>query len=288
MTMMNASNDPERLAARFEQDGFVYLRQALGEDDLTLLETIFAERLADQANVARLYAEDPTIVQAHAVSIDTPNIARFIAGSPLADLAQQLFRGQNLWYWSEQAWLKEGGYARRTAWHQDLSYVPFAGPSFGVFWIPLESLSAANVLEVVRGSHRTTLYNGSAFDPLDDTAPVFSDDARPRLPDIERERWRWDIVSEPMARGDVLAFHPAALHGGAAVDVGGRRRTMSFRFFADDVVYRPLPIVQDSDLARVQTERSDGLTPGLERLRPGDPIARSGAYRRIRGTTHVR
>ena len=65
-----------------------------------------------------------------------------------------------------------------------------------------------------RGSHRQTLYNTSAFDPHDETIPIW--EGLPRLPDIEGDRARWDIVSWAVTPGDLIVFHPAMLHGGAA------------------------------------------------------------------------
>jgi ectoine hydroxylase-related dioxygenase (phytanoyl-CoA dioxygenase family) len=48
-----------------------------------------------------------------------------------------------------------------------------------------------------------------------------------RLPNIEAERARWDIVSWAVEPGDVLVFHPGMLHGGAPTSPGSRRRTLS-------------------------------------------------------------
>ena len=226
-------------------------------------------------------------MQSHGVSINNPTIARLIRESPIADIAWGLFRGQDVWYWSEQAWLKQGGYAPRTPWHQDTAYIPFAGPSFANLWIPLDSLPAENVLEVVRGSHRGTLYNGTTFERGNDTAPLFDERDRPRLPEIEAERERWDIFSTDLNRGDILVLHPGCLHGGAPTYPGQRRRAMSFRFFSNDVVYQPMPKFRGEDLAHTQEDRKDKLVPGMEKLSPGDPIYRTGAYRQIRPWTNA-
>lgn len=269
-------------APDFERDGFVMLRGALSDADLDLIEAAFDARLRDAATAAPLYEGDATILQSHGSSIDDPQIARLIDQTPVADIARGLFRGRGVWYWSEQAWLKQGGAARRTPWHQDLSYVPFAGDGFAVLWITLDDLPAENVLEVIRGSHRRTLYNGTLFRPDSETDPLYDEADARRLPEIEQERERWDIVSHDMKRGDVLAFHPACLHGGAPVSPGQRRRAMSFRFFSDDIVYRPLPMVKGADYGKTQEDRRDKLTPGIDRLSPGDPIHGSGIYRQVR------
>ena len=61
------------------------------------------------------------------------------------------------------------------------------------------------------------------------------------LPAIEQAREAFPIVSWDIQPGDVVAFHPAVLHGGAPTRAGVRRRTLSLRFFGDDawVAKRP-------------------------------------------------
>lgn len=275
-------------ADAFDRDGFVVLRGALGAADVAMLTRVFDERLQDAAHTAPLFAGDATILQSHGCNPDDPAIAHMLQQSPVADIAQGLFGGRPVWYWSEQAWLKEGGAARRTPWHQDFSFMPFAGAGFVVLWIPLDDLPRENVLEVVRGSHRRTLYNGVQFDPQDDTAPLYDDPAFPQLPDIEADRAHWDICASDLARGDVLAFHPGCLHGGAPVHPGQRRRAISFRLFSDDIVYRPLPPVRHTGLARTQEERREKLVTGFEGLKPGDPIHQGGGYRQVRSSASQR
>src|SRR5260370_17178352 len=80
---------------------------------------------------------------------------------------------------------------------------------------------------------------GSRFDADDDTAPLYQDGTLPRLPNIEAERDRWDIVSWAVEPGDVLVFHPGMLHGGAPTLPSQRRRTLSLRFFGDDAIHAP-------------------------------------------------
>ena len=106
----------------------------------------------------------------------------------------------------EQVFLKEGGENRRTPWHQDAPYLSVEGDHLAVVWISFDPVTKADSLEFVRGSHRATLYNTSAFDPTDETAPIY--EGLPRLPDIEADRSRFDIISWAVEPGDVLVFHP--------------------------------------------------------------------------------
>lgn len=115
------------------------------------------------------------------------------------------------------------------------------------FWISYEALPERNCISIVRGSHRGKLYNGTAYtDPNDPTKPLHPDSDLPRLPDIDSELARdpksWDVVSWETTPGDVIVFHPFALHGGAPVDAATPdRHTIVLRFFGDDAVYSSLP-----------------------------------------------
>ncbi|HEX5262677.1 MAG TPA: hypothetical protein VFW13_04070, partial [Phenylobacterium sp.] len=60
---------------------------------------------------------------------------------------------------------------------------------------------------------------------------------------------------------DLIVFHPAMLHGGAATHPGQRRRTLTLRFFGDRSFY---------------DAREGGAGPRVadfhERMRQGDPF----------------
>ncbi len=164
-----------------------------------------------------------------------------LQASPLPAIIADLWGAPDVWFMYEQVFLKEGGEARRTPWHQDSSYLTVAGDHLAVAWITFDAVSAADSLEFVRGSHRGVLYNGSRFELGDDTAPLHPDSPMPRLPDIEARRGDFDIVSYPVEPGDVVLFHPALLHGGAPTHPGARRRTLTLRFFGADAVYDERP-----------------------------------------------
>jgi ectoine hydroxylase-related dioxygenase (phytanoyl-CoA dioxygenase family) len=139
-----------------------------------------------------------------------------------------------------------------------------------VAWISFDPVPRADALEFVRGSHRGVLYNGSRFEVGDDTAPINPTSPLPRLPDIEADRAAWDIVGFATEPGDVVLFHPMTLHGGAATHPGGRRRTLTLRFFGADAVY----------------DRREGFagpaTPGFhERMRSGEPF-RDSSFLKLR------
>lgn len=194
-----------------------------------------------------------------------------LLASPLPKAIAGLWGSDEVWFMYEQVFLKEGGEARRTPWHQDSSYLAVGGDDLAVAWITFEPMSAADSLEFVRGSHRGVLYNGSRFELGDDTAPLWPGDALPRLPDIEADRARFDIVSFAVEPGDVVLFHPRMLHGGAPTRPGMRRRTLTLRFFGADAVYEPRPGPAGPRVAGFH----DGMTAG-------DPF-RHDSFLKLRG-----
>ena len=184
-----------------------------------------------------------------------------LKASPIPAIVADLWGAPDVWFMYEQVFLKEGGEARRTPWHQDSSYLTIAGDHLAVAWITFDPVAKADSLEFVRGSHRGKLYNGSRFELGDDTAPLHPRASLPRLPDIEGDRRAWDLVSWAVEPGDLIVFHPAMLHGGAPTHPGQRRRTLTLRFFGDQSVYDP---------------REGGAGPRLagfhERMTAGEPF----------------
>ncbi len=195
--------------------------------------------------------------------------------SNAADIAAALWGSDDVWFMYEQVFLKEGGENRRTPWHQDSSYLPIDGSQIAVMWISFDPVAKNDSLEFVRGSHHGTMYDGSRFDPNDDTAPIYGDGSLPRLPNIEAERSRWDIVSWAVEPGDVIVFHPGVLHGGAATHRGTRRRTLSLRFFGVDARYALRPGMSGKR-RQVDDPEASVFARAAAALSPGDPLRHPG------------
>ena len=167
---------------------------------------------------------------------------------PFGAFLADLWGSEHVWLFAEEIFAKEGGRVGRSPWHQDSSYVPFGGEHWVNCWISFEAIPKECSIEVVRGSHRETLYDGTSYDDYDDpTKPLWGDGSLPRLPDIEAERAAdpdsWNVLSWGGAPGDVILLHPSGLHGGGPLYAEScpERHTLVLRFFGDDAYYRPLP-----------------------------------------------
>jgi ectoine hydroxylase-related dioxygenase (phytanoyl-CoA dioxygenase family) len=227
------------LQRQYEEDGVVLLKDALPPPALAAAEQAYDWSLANPGPGASRLPQKGAGVFLN--DLFNPRCLEgyreMLLASPLPGLIANIWGAPDVWFFYEQVFLKEGGETRRTPWHQDSSYLAIDGQHLAVAWITFEPTSAADSLEFVRGSHRGVLHATSRFDPHDDTAPIHPDTQLPRLPDIEADRGKWDIVSFATEPGDVVLFHPKMLHGGAPTHPGARRRTLTRRFYGEDAVY---------------------------------------------------
>jgi ectoine hydroxylase-related dioxygenase (phytanoyl-CoA dioxygenase family) len=271
----------------FATDGVVCVR-GLVKDDLATFREMFEEALEHPGPLAkRHYPEDASL---HLTDIFNtsrwPAFRRAFDGSRVPDAVATVLGCHRLWFFFEQVFLKTGGETRRTPWHQDASYVPITGHHQAVVWIPLAPVSQESALEFVRGSHAGPIYQISNFDPDDDTAPDRTAPDRPRLPDIEADRGSYDIVSWGLDAGDVLIFHLATLHGGAATSAGSERRTVSLRYFGPDAWFEPLEGVAYGAQARDGNApvTANPMAEMFAELAPGDPFS-AGSWPLVRSNS---
>jgi len=265
----------------YANNGVVHLPQGLGPAGLAAAQAAFEWSMANPGPLARSFEGGTGLFYNDLLNPNAFEAYRnLLEGTEAADLVASLWPGSDVWFLYEQIFLKEGGESRRTPWHQDSSYLPIGGETIAVMWIPFDSVAKADSLEFVTGSHRGVLYDGSSFDPNDDTAPIYGNGAMPRLPDIEKNRAAFDIVSFACEPGDVVIFHPAILHGGAPTHVGSRRRTLSLRFFGDDAHYASRPSFDDDVAALDQSvfgQMRRELADGAPFRHPYFPKIRDGA-----------
>jgi ectoine hydroxylase-related dioxygenase (phytanoyl-CoA dioxygenase family) len=266
------------LVRQFHEDGVIHVPQALHPEWLELIEMGLRRVMGDAGHVKhRFYDDQPGEFIETVRNIDAAwEIRRLVFDSPIADLIGAVIGSEEIWYYSDEFFVKDGPRCGRTPWHQDLPYWPMAGSKIASCWVSLDPLPRQDCLEYVRGSHRQTLYDG--FNPRrvneDPTLPFYGTGEFPPLPDIEADRDAWDIVAWDITPGDVILAHPAVLHGGGATSAAGRRRAITVRCFGDDIVYATRPA------SKPTVPRAPGVSLAL---RTGDPL-RSPWYPQLRPT----
>ena len=255
-------------AAELERDGVVMLKGALTPDAFATVEAAVEWSLAHPSpRAVRFYpGESATFFEDRGRSH-----ASLVRETGLDTMLTALWGVDRMWYLGEQLFLKEGGAARRTPWHQDTPYLRMMGSQLVACWISLDALPKAHCLEFVRGSHRGELFNGSAFAAHDDTAPLYKHSKLPRLPDIQAGRDAFDILSWDVDPGDVIVFHLGTLHGGAGTAPDLRRRTVSLRFLGPDVVFDGRP----RDETGAQEGNDAALATTYAGLEHGDPFPKA-------------
>jgi hypothetical protein len=266
--------DLARAARTLREDGVVHLPGALSDDAMARIEAAVERSIANpSAGAVNFYPKE----QARFFQDRGQEFLPLVREIGLGTLVASLWREPRLWYLGEQLFLKDGGYSRRTPWHQDTSYLRMRGEQLVACWITLEPLPRSHCLEFVRGSHHGTLYNGSAFAPHDDTDTLYRDSPLPRLPDIQGDRDAFDIVSWDLTPGDVIIFHLGVLHGGGGTEPGMRRRTASLRFMGPDVVYD----ARVRDRAGAQAGNDAALSGIYGQLADGEPFHTSGLFQAV-------
>jgi ectoine hydroxylase-related dioxygenase (phytanoyl-CoA dioxygenase family) len=239
----------EAVREAFRNDGAVLIEDHLDDEQLTRCREAFDWAVEHPGpNAFRIF--DKTEQQTHNDNANPrakERLDALVRSLPFGQLFGELWGSEHVWYFAEEVFLKAGGKPGRSPWHQDTSYLPWAGEHWANAWISFEALPKRNSLEVVRGSHRGVLHNGTTFaNPNDPTEPLWAGDVLPRLPPIDAELAvdpnAYDVISWATEPGDVVVVHPGSLHGGAPVDAGcPNRHTIVFRFFGDDATFRPLP-----------------------------------------------
>lgn len=239
---------------QFRNDGATVFKNCLDETQLARCYDAFKWDMANPGpHVYR--GLNGTALETH---IDNANpeakakLDELAASLPFGQIFQELWGSQNVWYYAEEIFAKEGGKSGRGPWHQDTANLPWAGRHWGNAWITFQRIPKRNSLEIVRGSHLGIQYDGASFMSADDpTDPLYGDGTYPRLPHIDKDLARdpasWDIVSFDIDPGDIVFLHPRSLHGGAPVDAGcPTRHTLVMRFFGDDATFRELPTCKPS------------------------------------------
>ena len=197
-----------------------------------------------------------------------PDFCAYVFESPAAEIAGRLMAAPRVNIFYDQILVKEPETPAPSPWHQDLNYWPFLGKQVCSLWMPLDPVDrTSGTLEFVRGSHlwkerpfsRALVFGNDEKQPQrtgGDDIPE-TDDPEP-LPDIDRHRGCYEILSWDMEPGDAVVFTALTLHSAPGNASVRRRRALSTRWTGDDVCY-----------TRKRTEATLLRDPGLK---PGDPM----------------
>ncbi|MFI6321623.1 phytanoyl-CoA dioxygenase family protein [Nonomuraea sp. NPDC050556] len=170
----------------------------------------------------------------------------FMFYSPAARLAQQVLRSPTINAFYDQIFAKPAGSGAPTPFHEDVSSWPVSGDKVCAMWMPLDPCGPDSAaLQVIRGSHR---WRGSYLPVTPSAGQMKAADGYQAVPDpADRKVLSWDLVP-----GDMVLFHPAAVHGATGTGSARGRRAFVSRWVGDDMRFEPrhavLPLLWDHGL----------------------------------------
>ena len=278
-------DDSDYCQRRYRDAGVVIIKNALDAASMAKVDQAYEWRFANPGPlVQQLYPESGGyFLQDTGDCSKEHAFVDLYEQTPLPKIISQLFGSDDIWHVEDQLFFKEGGTAdaRRTPWHQDIAYHQYVGSKSATIWISLDDIDEQLALEVIPGSHRGPLYNASALASNDDTEPLYDEGQMQRLPNIQADRDKWDIVTCTLKRGDLLIFNANMLHGGAGVPRGRRRRTLTLRVIGDDVVRAPRPKVRSESVVTNNVGEDVKGHARYKRVNMGEPLYKCGLFTKI-------
>ena len=180
------------------RDGAVKLTSVFNEEQLKQIREAYDWSIANPSNIGmtlfgsdNYYNDAASLTGKNADKIKA-KILPYVVDSPLPEIAQRLFHGNSVYYYDHEIFTKrygnktkprrksttpfqeggkkpkrkheEGGKEGRSdsPFHQDTGYIGIMGQFVG-FWISFEDIPQQNCLEIVKGSHRGPMYDGTPF-----------------------------------------------------------------------------------------------------------------------------
>lgn len=188
----------------------------------------------------------------------SPQVRRLLHTSPLAATAASVLGSREVRLYEDLMIYKAAGSEQPTPWHQDDPQWPLVGRQLCSAWFCLDPVdSTTGALRFAAGTHLGPRYRPyvapqRAAD-LEADSQYFEGGPQPN---VDADPERFPVVCYDTQPGDVVYFHPRLLHAALGSSPAHPRRTFSFRFLGDDVVWEPKKSVMYDWLARM------ALAPG--------------------------
>jgi ectoine hydroxylase-related dioxygenase (phytanoyl-CoA dioxygenase family) len=182
---------------------------------------------------------------------ESETFGRFLFESPIAAASAELMGSSTARLYEDLFQLRPPGLGE-PGWHRDAPYWPVSGCQVSNVWFTLEEVTPyTGGIHIVAGSHLDT------DEDLKGAAQ----------PDPSRH-----VLAFGSTPGDVIIFHPRALHSGFGSSPDQPRRTFTVRFLGDDVRWRPTPAYYHEWMAQT------GLRAGDRLDHPGFPVMWPAAF----------
>jgi ectoine hydroxylase-related dioxygenase (phytanoyl-CoA dioxygenase family) len=255
----------EAATEAFDQVGGVVVRGLLDDRWIESLRAAMPTILEqsydplERTRIQRPGAPKPQLVQSDGMWRDCEPFRHFLFESPVGAVAAATLRSTAVRLYEDLMLYREAGPENGApGWHRDAPYWPVTGRQLANVWFSLETVTAdAGAVRIVARSH---------LDPDDVTRRTLTLDAEP---DSAR------VVTFEAEPGDVVLFHPRALHSGYGSAPDRPRRTFTIRFMGDDVRWRSRQAFFHEWM------RECGLKDGDPPDHPGFPVVWSAGSKRV-------
>lgn len=176
-------------------------------------------------------------------SREDQTVLDFALRGAVGGVAAAIMRSATARFVDDVMFVKEPGAQEETEWHDDDGGSVMIGAQRCSLWISLGTVTEAmGPLRFLRGSHRR--FAGWRTQGLKAAALVAAHPA--------------DVSACPLQLGDVIAHHPAAIHGSAGNGGALRRRSWAFRF-AGEGVHFTLPSLRENERGWYELNDGDPL-----------------------------
>jgi len=183
----------------------------------------------------------------------------FIMQSPAAEIAAKLTRSKTARLYHEHVLVKEPGTQEVTPWHHDLPYYGVNGEQLCSIWLPLDPVPQSACPEFVAGSHNSgTLYYPRLF--INHRNYADGVEGFESIPDIDKHRDEYDLLSWDLEPGDCIVFHMRTIHGAPSTEgLTTRRRGFSTRWLGDDARFATRPWKTSPPYPEVNLQAGDAM-----------------------------
>ena len=257
---------------RFQDDGAVVVRNLLDAAWMVRLRTAFDDLLAlsfdpsafdaDKPGAAPAMGDAPSSLMYDDGWLANATMRDFVLGAPMAELAARAMNSHEVRVYEDLLLYRAAGPSAPTDWHQDAPLWPLTGTQMCSIWLSLEPVTPeTGALRFVAGSHR-----GPAFVPYvpssmhaqrEQDMVHFTGGA---FPDIEGAHDSYRFLTFSTEPGDVILFHPNAIHGAFGSRADRPRRTFSVRYLGDDIRWQSRATLFHDWLYKVGLADGDRIT----------------------------
>jgi len=228
----------EEQIAQYQRDGAILLKGVLTDQERELLALGIEESRSKpgkrSTSATNPEGEGETYMSTFP-SQECASLQKLLALGRIPEIAARMMQVTSAQLILDQIFYKEKGKIIATPWHQDTPYMRVRGDDMVRVWVTADYSPKEFTLQIVRGSHRWNVVFNPRLGKNGDNALKqqgqgkmlqFNTDLAigPPVPEIEKYRDSFDILTWDVEPGDALVFNGNMLHAAGGADYYGHQR----------------------------------------------------------------